>query len=70
MLGRVNAVVQTAIYGARPLGALVGGFVAEEYGPQWGIVLVAVLFFLSFCAAAFSSLRQIQNYETLASEYT
>lgn len=70
MLGRVNAVVQTAIYGARPLGALVGGFVATEYGPQWGIVLVAVLFLLSFLAAAFSGLRQIQSYETLASEYT
>ena len=38
LLGRVNAVIQTAIYGVRPLGALLGGIVAGAYGPVAWIV--------------------------------
>ena len=33
-MGRVNATMQTAIYGVRPLGALAGGFVAAHAGLQ------------------------------------
>ena len=32
LMGRVNATVQTAIYGVRPLGALAGGIVAAHAG--------------------------------------
>ena len=39
-LGRVNAVIQTAIYGIRPIGALAGGLVAGSFGPRTGMVLV------------------------------
>lgn len=68
MLGRVNAVIQTTIYGVRPLGALLGGSVAGAYGPQVGLTLAVALFFLSFCAAALSGLRRIRSYAALHQE--
>jgi predicted MFS family arabinose efflux permease len=36
LMGRVNATVQTAIYGVRPLGALAGGLVAAQAGHAHG----------------------------------
>ncbi|GFE49813.1 MFS transporter [Roseobacter cerasinus] len=65
-LGRVNAVIQTAIYGIRPLGALLGGLVADTYGPQAGLGVVMVAFLMSFLAAALSDLREIRSYGTLS----
>lgn len=66
MLGRVNAVIQTTIYGARPLGALLGGFVISVTSPQTCLVAVALVYSLSFAAAALSRLRTIQSYADLA----
>lgn len=65
MLGRVNAVIQTAIYGIRPLGALTGGFVVGVAGPQAGIVLVALAFTASFAISLFSGLRRVTSYSSL-----
>lgn len=65
MLGRVNAVIQTAIYGMRPLGALLGGTVVTMTSPRIGLVLIIVLFLLSFLAAAFSKLFTIKHYSDL-----
>ncbi len=65
MLGRVNAVIQTAIYGIRPLGALVGGGIVGLFGAQTGIVFVLLAFTASFLAAWFSKLKKIENYNHL-----
>lgn len=64
-LGSVNAVIQTAIYGMRPLGALLGGIVAGAAAPQGGLALVAAGFLLSFAAALFSRLRSVRCYADL-----
>ena len=65
LLGRVNAVIQTAIYGIRPLGALIGGAVAGAAGPEVGIVFVALAFAASFAVSLFSGLRSVASYESL-----
>ena len=65
LLGRVNAVIQTAIYGIRPLGALIGGAVAGAAGPEVGIGFVALAFAASFAVSLFSGLRRVVSYESL-----
>src|SRR5262249_61386429 len=44
LMGRVNATVQTAIYGVRPVGALTGGFVAAHAGLHAALLLIASAF--------------------------
>lgn len=68
LLGRVNAVIQTAIYGIRPLGALIGGAVAGSAGAEVGIVFVALAFFASFAVSLFSGLRRVVSYESLKAQ--
>jgi len=65
MLGRVNAVIQTAIYGMRPLGAILGGVIVGATSPQTGLLVVIAAYFLSFLAAALSQLRTVKNYADL-----
>ena len=57
ILGRVNAVIQTAIYGIRPLGALIGGTIVGAFGPQSGMVFVVVAYAASFLVSLLSQLR-------------
>ncbi len=64
-LGRVNAVIQTAIYGIRPLGALIGGVVAGVAGPETGIILVIGAYAASFAVSLFSGLRSVVSYDDL-----
>ena len=47
LMGRVNATLQTAIYGVRPLGALAGGFVAAHAGVHAALLMIAAAFALS-----------------------
>lgn len=70
MLGRVNAVIQTAIYGMRPLGAILGGVIVGATSPQTGLLVVIAGYFLSFLAAAFSQLRTVKNYADLEAHTT
>lgn len=65
MLGRVNAVIQTAIYGVRPLGALSGGVVAGTAGPETALVLVVISFGASFAVSLLSGLRSIDSYASI-----
>ncbi len=65
-LGRVNAVIQTAIYGVRPLGALVGGLIAGGLGPEAGLIFVLCTYGLSFLVSVFSGLRSVRSYGSLA----
>jgi len=65
MLGRVNAVIQTVIYGIRPLGALLGGIIVEATSARGGLLLIVAVYVMSFAAAAFSRLRVIKRYSDL-----
>ena len=60
MQGRVNATIQTATYGVRPLGALVAGALAAHSGVEAALVLVAVSFVLSTLAILVSPLARLQ----------
>jgi len=60
LMGRVNATVQTAIYGVRPLGALAGGIVAAQAGLQAALVLIAVAFVLSTLVIVLSPLARLR----------
>ena len=60
LMGRVNATVQTAIYGVRPLGALAGGLVAAQAGLQSALILVAVAFALSTLVIVLSPLARLR----------
>lgn len=66
-LGRVNAVIQTAIYGVRPLGALAGGLVAGRWGAETGMTFVVFAFAASFLVAMLSDLRGLRSYSTFSS---
>ena len=65
MLGRVNAVIQTAIYGVRPFGALLGGLVAGQAEPRAGLAIVVGAFAISFTVSLLSGLRSVASYESL-----
>ncbi len=60
LMGRVNATVQTAIYGVRPLGALAGGLVAAQAGMQAALLLIAVAFALSTVVIVLSPLARLR----------
>lgn len=68
MLGRVNAVIQTAIYGMRPIAALLAGVIVSATSPRVGLYLVLAGFTLSSVAAIFSRLRTIESYAALQAE--
>lgn len=65
LLGRVNAVIQTAIYGVRPLGALLGGGIAGTFGPRVALAFVLGAFALAFAISLFSDLRRVSSYASL-----
>lgn len=60
LMGRVNATMQTAIYGVRPLGALAGGLVVEHAGFDAALLLLLAAFGLSTLAILTSPLRRMQ----------
>lgn len=60
LMGRVNATVQTAIYGVRPLGALAGGLVAAQAGLHGALILIAVAFALSTLVIVLSPLARLR----------
>jgi len=66
ILGRVNSVIQTTIYGMRPLGAIIGGSIVGATSPQTGLLVVAGAFLLSFCASVFSPLLNVKRYADIA----
>jgi predicted MFS family arabinose efflux permease len=60
LMGRVNATMQTAIYGVRPLGALAGGFVAAHAGLPAALLLIAAAFALSTLVIVLSPLARLR----------
>lgn len=65
MLGRVNAMIQTAIYGVRPLSAIAGGVLVGATTPRLGISVALGAFVLSTVVPLTTALRNIRNYEDL-----
>jgi MFS family permease len=61
LMGRVNATVQTAIYGVRPLGALAGGLVAAQLGLRAALLLIAASFALSTLVIVLSPLARLRT---------
>lgn len=66
LMGRVNATVQTAIYGVRPLGALAGGFVVAQAGLHAALLMIAVAFALSTLVIVLSPLARMRVLPTPA----
>jgi predicted MFS family arabinose efflux permease len=60
LMGRVNATLQTALYGVRPVGALAGGFVAAQAGLSAALTMVMAAFALSSLMIMLSPLRRMQ----------
>lgn len=60
LMGRVNATVQTAIYGVRPLGALAGGFVAAQAGLPAALLMIGAAFALSTLVIVLSPLARLR----------
>ena len=60
LMGRVNATVQTAIYGVRPLGALAGGFLAAQAGLHAALLMIALAFALSTLVIVLSPLARMR----------
>ena len=60
LMGRVNATVQTAIYGVRPLGALTAGIVAAQIGLQAALLLITASFVLSTLVIVLSPLARLR----------
>lgn len=60
MLGRVGAVMQVAVFGARPAGALLGGWLAASFGPSAAMAAAAVGLALSVVAVLGSPLPRLR----------
>jgi predicted MFS family arabinose efflux permease len=66
LMGRVNATIQTAIYGVRPLGALAAGTLAAWAGVEAALALVAISFGLSTLVIVLSPLARLRAMPTPA----
>jgi len=65
MLGRVNSLIQTAIYGVRPVGALIGGVIVGSASPGMGLIFVAIMYACSLAVSLFSRLMSVRTYSDL-----
>ena len=61
MLGRVSAVVMTATFGARPLGAAIGAIVATRYGVAACLMIAAAGFLIQFVVIAASPVPRLRT---------
>jgi predicted MFS family arabinose efflux permease len=64
MLGRVSALIMTATYGARPIGAAIGALVAAELGVEACLAVATAGFLIQFimiCASQVPRLRALPD---------
>lgn len=61
MLGRVSALIMTATFGARPLGAAIGAMVAAHYGIRACLVVVVLGFLIQLVILASSRVPGLQE---------
>jgi predicted MFS family arabinose efflux permease len=66
MLGRVSAVIVTATYGARPVGAVIGALVGGAYGAETCIVVAAFGFLVQALVILTSPVRKLVTQPGLA----
>jgi hypothetical protein len=64
LLGRVNATVRFFAWGARPVGALCGGVLAEVFGARGAVLTGAVGTSLAFLWLFLSPLRRMRTLPT------
>jgi predicted MFS family arabinose efflux permease len=63
VLGRVNASMQMLFKGFWPVGAIVGGLIAQRYGVRFTLTLAAVGVFASALWLVFSPVRELKRHE-------
>jgi len=61
MLGRVSALILTATYGARPLGAALGAFIGGHYGLEACLITALVGFFLQWLVVVLSAVPRLKR---------
>jgi predicted MFS family arabinose efflux permease len=61
LLGRVGATISMAIYGVRPIGALLAGSVAASFGLRAAMWMAVALFCLSAIAMLFSEASRLKE---------
>lgn len=70
LLGRVGAVMQVAVFGVRPLGALAGGALAAWDGAEAGLLLTLAGFALSVLLVMRAPLRGLRAFPTNCADGT
>jgi MFS family permease len=68
MLGRVSALIMTATFGARPIGAALGAILAARYGVAACLALSAAGFLIQFLVIAASSVPTLKELPTEVAE--
>jgi predicted MFS family arabinose efflux permease len=68
MLGRVSALIMTATFGARPIGAALGATLAARYGVAACLALSAAGFLIQFLVIAASSVPTLKELPTEVAE--
>jgi len=66
MLGRVSALIMTATFGARPLGAAIGAAVAAQAGTAACLALATVGFLIQLLVIGFSRVPRLRDIAELA----
>ena len=61
MLGRVSALIMTATFGARPVGAAIGAFVALNLGAGACLAVAAAGFLVQLLIVASSQLPRLRE---------
>jgi len=61
MLGRISAVLMTATFGTRPIGATIGAVVAARYGTDACLIVAAAGFLVQFAVIVTSSVPRLQH---------
>lgn len=68
MLGRVSALFMMAGFGARPIGAALGGLVGERYGLDWAILLAGAGFVVQAGIVLMSPIAALRQMPEATSE--
>lgn len=61
MLGRVSALFMMVGFGARPVGAALGGFIGAKFGLEWAIRLAACGFVLQAAIVLYSNIPALRT---------
>lgn len=61
MLGRVSALIMTATFGARPIGAAIGALIAQRFGAPTCLLVALAAFALQFVVIASSAIPRLHE---------